>query len=54
MLPLAVGSAVGAILGAALLPLAQTDILKLLLGGVLAFSAAKLVRKTRPRTAPMA
>jgi uncharacterized membrane protein YfcA len=53
-LPLAAGSAVGATLGAALPPFAPTDLLKLVLGGVLALSAAKLVRKTRPRTAPAA
>jgi uncharacterized protein len=52
--PMAIGSAVGAIVGAALLPLAPTDLLKLLLGGVLAASAAKLLRKTRPRPAPAA
>jgi uncharacterized protein len=53
-LPMAGGSAAGAVLGAALLPLAPTGFLKLLLGGVLALSAAKLLRKTRPRTAPAA
>jgi len=53
-LPMAVGSAAGAIVGAALLPLAPTDLLKLLLGGVLATSAAKLLRTTRSRTAPAA
>jgi uncharacterized protein len=50
--PMAVGSAAGAILGAALLPLAPTDLLKLLLGGVLAVSSAKLLRKTRPQPSP--
>lgn len=43
--PMAVGSAAGAILGAALLPLAPTGFIKLLLGGVLAASAAKLLRE---------
>ena len=50
MLPLAVG----ATLGTALLPLAPTELLRPLLGGVLALSTAKLVRKARPRTAPAA
>ena len=44
----------GATLGTALLPLAPTEFLRLRLGGVLALSVAKLVRKTRPRTAPAA
>ena len=48
------GSAAGAILGAALLPLAPTGFLKLLLGGVLAVSAAKLLSKARRRPAPAA
>ena len=52
--PMALGSAAGAIVGAALLPLAPTDLLKLLLGGVLALSAAKLARKTHPWTATAA
>ena len=54
MLPLAAGSAAGAIVGAALLPLAPTDLLKLLLGGVLAVSAAKLLRKAGRRLSPAA
>jgi uncharacterized membrane protein YfcA len=50
--PAAVGSAAGAILGAALLPLAPTGFLKLLLGGVLAVSAIKLARKAESRSSP--
>lgn len=53
-LPMAVGSAAGAVVGAALLPFAPTGLLKLLLGGVLAVSAAKLVHKTRHRPSPAA
>ena len=44
-LPMAAGSVAGAVLGAAALPLAPAAFLKLLLGGVLAASAAKLARK---------
>ena len=44
-LPMATGSVAGAVLGAAALPLAPAVFLKLLLGGVLAASAAKLARK---------
>ena len=53
-LPMALGSAAGAILGAALLPLAPTGLLKLLLGGVLAASAAKLARGAGRRPSPVA
>jgi uncharacterized protein len=49
-LPMAVGSAAGATLGAALLPLAPIGFLKLLLGGVLAVSAIKLTRKAESRS----
>lgn len=53
--PMAAGSAAGAILGAALLPFAPTGFVKLLLGGVLAVSAAKLLRGPgRRRPAPAA
>jgi hypothetical protein len=48
MLPL------GATLGTALLPLGPSEFLRPRLGGVLALSVTKLVRKTRPRTAPTA
>ena len=51
-LPMAVGSAAGATLGAALLPFAPTGFLKLLLGGVLAVSAIKLARKAEGRSSP--
>ena len=51
-LPMAGGSAAGAVLGAALLPLAPTGFLKLLLGGVLATSAAKLARKATGQRRP--
>ncbi len=53
-LPMAAGSAAGATLGAALLPFVQTGFLKLLLGGVLAASAAKLARGAGRRPAPAA
>ncbi len=53
-LPMAAGSAAGATLGAALLPLAPTGFLKLLLGGVLAVSAVRLARGAGRRPAPAA
>jgi uncharacterized protein len=50
--PMAVGSAAGAVLGATLLPLAPAGFLKLLLGGVLAVSAIRLARKAESRSSP--
>jgi uncharacterized membrane protein YfcA len=49
-LPMAAGSAAGATLGAALLPFVPAASLKVLLGGVLAVSAAKLARKAGSRS----
>ena len=51
-LPMAVGSAAGATLGAALPPLAPTGFLKLLLGGVLAVLAIKPASKAESRSSP--
>ncbi len=53
-LPTALGSVAGTVLGASLLPFAPTGFLRLLLGGALAVSAAKLARGAKRRPAPAA